>query len=298
MKVVQKVSMSLSLAACLLAAVSSPALAQTPKVVATQKDVAYNGAHAAQKLDVYLAQSDAPLPAMIFIHGGGWRGGSKNSVPGWLMNAVRDRWLSVVSVEYRFTDVGPHPAQVNDCLRAIQFVRHNAAKWNLDPQRIGVTGGSAGGHLSLWVALHDDAAVAESNDPVERQSSRVACAVSFAGPTDWSLLSELEHKHPAYRQLLGYEPGTPAKEMDAKAKVDVSPISFASKDDPPVLQVHGDKDDIVPIEHARNMNERLKSVGVKTELVIIAGANHGVAGAGPQVAERATTFVREQLLRP
>jgi acetyl esterase/lipase len=235
---------------------------------------------------------------MIFIHGGGWRGGSKNSVPGWLINAVRDRWLSVVSVEYRFTDVGPHPAQVNDCLRAIQFVRHNAAKWNLDPQRIGVTGGSAGGHLSLWVALHDDAAVADSNDPVERQSSRVACAVSFAGPTDWSLLSELEHKHPAYRQLLGYEPGTPAKEMDAKAKVDVSPISFASKDDPPVLQVHGDKDDIVPIEHARNMNERLKSVGVKTELVIIAGANHGVAGAGPQVAERATTFVREQLLRP
>jgi dipeptidyl aminopeptidase/acylaminoacyl peptidase len=152
--------------------------------------------------------------------------------------------------------------------------------------------------LSLWVALHDDAAVADANDPVERQSSRVACAVSFAGPTDWSLLSKLEHKHPAYRQLLGYEPGTPAEEMDAKAKVDVSPISFASKDDPPVLQVHGDKDDIVPIEHARNMNERLKSVGVVTELVIIAGANHGVAGAGPQVAERATTFVREQLLRP
>ena len=119
MKVVQTVSMSLTLAACLLAAASSPALAQASKVVATQKDVAYNGAHAAQKLDVYLAQSDAPLPAMIFIHGGGWRGGSKNSVPGWLMNAVRDRWLSVVSVEYRFTDVGPHPAQVNDCLRAI-----------------------------------------------------------------------------------------------------------------------------------------------------------------------------------
>jgi len=298
MKVVQKVSMFLTLAACLLAAASSPALAQAPKIAATQKDVAYNGAHAAQKLDVYLAQSDAPLPAMIFIHGGGWRGGSKNSVPGWLMNAVRDRWLSVVSVEYRFTDVEPHPAQVNDCLRAIQFVRHNAAKWNLDPQRIGVTGGSAGGHLSLWVALHDDAAVADANDPVERQSSRVACAVSFAGPTDWSLLSKLEHKHPAYRQLLGYEPGTPAEEMDAKAKVDVSPISFASKDDPPVLQIHGDKDDIVPIEHARNMNERLKSVGVKTELVILAGANHGVAGAGPQVAERATTFVREQLLRP
>ena len=214
------------------------------------------------------------------------------------MNAVREGWLAVVSVEYRFTNVAPHPAQVNDCARAIQFVRNNAAKWNIDPQRIGVTGGSAGGHLSLWVALHDDAADTDSTDPVERQSSRVACAVSFAGPTDWSLLSELEHKHPAFRQLLGYEPGTAADEMDAKLKRDVSPISFASKDDPPVLQVHGDKDVVVPLKHARNLSERLKSVGVKTELVIIEGANHGVSRAGPQVAERARTFVREQLLRP
>jgi acetyl esterase/lipase len=266
--------------------------------LATYKDVAYDEADAAQKVDVYLAKSDAPLPAMVFIHGGGWRGGSKNAVPGWLLNAVHENWLSVVSVEYRFSQVAPHPAQGRDCLRAIQFVRHNAAKWNIDPQRIGVTGGSAGGHLSLWVALHDDAANADSQDPVARQSSRVACAVSFAGPTDWSLLDKLEHKHPAYRQLLGYEPGTPASAMDAKAKTDVSPISFASQDDPPVLQIHGDQDDIVPIEHAQNLDERLKSVGVKTELVVIAGANHGVAGAGPQVTERATTFVREHLLRP
>lgn len=297
MKVLKSCSLLLALAACFLVSASSAA-AQGPKLPASFKDVAYDDEDAAQKLDVYLAESDAPLPAMIFIHGGGWRGGSKNAVPGWLLNAVREKWLSVISVEYRFTNVAPHPAQVNDCLRAIQFVRHNAAKWKIDPQRIGVTGGSAGGHLSLWVALHDDTADRDATDPVRRQSSRVACAVSFAGPTDWSLLERLEHKHPAYRQLLGYEPGTPAGEMDSEAKTDVSPISFASKDDPPVMQVHGDKDDIVPIAHARNLDERLKRLGVETELVIIAGANHGVAGAGPQVAERAVTFVREQLLRP
>lgn len=284
----------LTVATCLLASTSC-VLAQASKALVTEKDVAYDHAHAAQKLDVYLAESATPLPAMVFIHGGGWRGGSKHGVPGWLLNAVRERWLSVVSVEYRFSDVAPHPAQVNDCLRAIQFVRHNAAKWKIDPQRIGVTGGSAGGHLSLWVALHDDAADAKSSDPVARQSSRVACAVSFAGPTDWSLLSTLEHKHPAYRQLLGYAPGTPASEMDAKAKADVSPISFVSPDDPPIMQVHGDKDDIVPIAHARNMHERLRSVGVKSELVVIPGVNHGVAGAGPQVTERPIAFVREQL---
>ena len=287
-------SMPLILAACCLAAASS-SVAAAPSV---HKDVAYDDAHPAQKLDVYLAETDKPVPAMVYIHGGGWRAGSKNRVPGWLTNGVRAGSWAVVSVEYRFTDVAPHPTQVNDCVRAIQFVRHNAADWNIDPQRIGVTGGSAGGHLSLWVALHDDAADADSEDPVERHSSRVACAVSFAGPTDWSFLSELGHEHPAYRQLLGYEPGTPADEMDAKRKKDVSPISFVSPDDPPVMQVHGDQDSIVPVKHARNMHERLKSVGVKTELVIIEGANHGVAGAGPQVAKRAGTFVREQLLRP
>ena len=200
------------------------------------------------------------------------------------------------AVEYRFTDIATHPAQVNDCLRAIQFVRTNAAKWNIDPKRLGVTGGSAGGHLSAWVALHDDAAKAKSEDAVERQSSRVACAVSFAGPTDWSLLKTIEHKHPAYRQLIGYKPGIPVAEMSEQQMTDVSPISFASKDDPPIMQVHGDKDLIVPLKHATNLNEKLKSIGARTELVIIPDANHGVAGAGDHVTKGPIAFVREHLL--
>ena len=272
---------------------SNVAQGQIVKPSPSFKDVPYDQVHAAQKLDVYLAKADKPTAAMIHFHGGGWSGGSKNSVPAWLTDAVSNGWLSVISVEYRFTDVAPHPAQVNDCMRAIQFVRQNAREWNIDPKRLGVTGGSAGGHLSLWVALHDDIADPNSSDPVSRQSSRVACAVSFAGPTDWSLLGTIEHKHPAYRQLLGYKPGTPANEMDDKKKTDVSPISFASQDDPPVMQVHGDKDDIVPIEHARNMNDRLKSVGVKTELVIVEGGNHGVAGAAPNVAKQSSSFIRQ-----
>ncbi len=296
MKRLNSAPLPLLLAAGWLATAAAAALAQAPQ--ATHKDLAYHDAHEVQKLDVYLAKADQPTPAMVYIHGGGWRAGSKNRVPAWLLNAVRNGWLSVVSVEYRFTNVAPHPAQVNDCLRAIQFVRHHADQWNIDPQRIGVTGGSAGGHLSLWVALHDDVADAEAADPVARRSSRVACAVSFAGPTDWSLLDELEHKHPAYRQLLGYEPGTPAGEMDAEAKKNVSPISFASKDDPPVMQVHGDQDVIVPLQHAQKLDQRLQSVGVLSELVVVEGANHGVAGAGPQVTERAREFVRKQLLQP
>lgn len=261
-------------------------------------DLAYDDEHKSQCVDVYLAKSDKPTPAMIYIHGGGWRAGSKKSVPGWLKAFVTDGKLSVIAVEYRFTDVATHPAQVNDCLRAIQFVRQNAAKWNIDPKRLGVTGGSAGGHLSAYVALHDDAAKANSDDPVERQSSRVACAVSFAGPTDWSLLSSIEHGHPAYRQLIGYEPGTPAAELAASLVKDVSPISFVSKDDPPIMQVHGDKDVIVPLKHASNLHEKLQSTGIKAELVVIPDGNHGVSGAGGPVAKRPAAFVQQYLLSP
>lgn len=273
---------------------SASAGAQTP----IHRDVHYADDHPSQCVDVYLAESDRPTPAMIYIHGGGWRAGSKSNVPGWLKSFVAAGELSVVAVEYRFTDVATHPAQVNDCLRAVQFVRHNAAKWNIDPNRLGVTGGSAGGHLTAYVALHDDVAKPDSDDPVERQSSRVACAVSFAGPTDWSLLSKIDHKHPAYRQLIGAEPGTPAAELPAGLIKDVSPITFASKDDPPLMQVHGDKDDIVPIEHAQNLHEKLVGLGVPSELVVIPGGNHSVAGAGNQVSQQATEFVREHLLSP
>ncbi|GAB5443191.1 MAG: hypothetical protein Fues2KO_35400 [Fuerstiella sp.] len=264
----------------------------------THQNVPYDDQHPSQCLDVYVAKADAPTPAMVYIHGGGWRAGSKNRVPAWLRSFVTSGTLSVVSVEYRFTDVAPHPAQVNDCLRAIQFVRHHADDWNIDPNRIGVTGGSAGGHLSAYVALHDDVADQSSDDKVKGQSSRVACAVSFAGPTDWSLLTTIEHKHPAYRQLIGYDPATPASELAADRVRSVSPISFVSKDDPPVMQVHGDNDSVVPLQHARNLHDKLKAAGVESQLVVIAGGTHSVAGAGGETSERATAFVTQHLLSP
>ena len=261
------------------------------------KDVAYDDDHKAQMLDVYLAKSDKPAPVMIHIHGGGWRAGSKNRIPGFLAKANDEGWLAVVSVEYRFTDVAPHPAQVDDCARAIQFVRHNAKKWNLDVNRIGVTGGSAGGHLSAYMALQDDEANPKSKDPVARASSRVNFAIPFAGPTDWSLLARIPHGHPAYRQLIGYEPGTPVEKMSAKQMKDVSPITFVSKDDPPILIVHGDADGTVPFEHAKVLQAALKKAGVPVELMVVKGGQHNVAGAGiPETAKRATEFMRLHLL--
>lgn len=271
---------------------SSPAALPGP----TLRDVAYADDAPAQRLDLYRPEGTEPRPLMLFIHGGGWRAGSKARIPRFLAVAVEEGWLAVVSVEYRFTDVATHPAQVQDCVRAIQFIRHHAKEWNIDASRLGVTGGSAGGHLSLWVALHDDAANPNAEDPVERESSRVSCVVSFAGPTDWSLLAVIEHKHPAYRQLLGYAPGTPAAEMEQGRQTSVSPITYASADDPPALLVHGDADNVVPIEHAQRLEASLRDLGADAELFVVKGGKHNVAGAGhPEAAERATAFIKEHL---
>lgn len=277
-------------------------LGQSKVVTPDHKDVFYGRENKeAQLLDVYLARTGSGeierKPVMIYIHGGGWAAGTKNRLPYFLTKGLNDGWFHVVSVEYRFTNVAIHPAQTNDCIRAIQYVRANAEEWKIDPEKIGVTGGSAGGHLSFWVALHDDAADKDSEDPVERFSSRVSCAFPFAGPTDWSLLASIEHVHPAYRKLIGYEPGTPASEMDPEKMTDVSPVSFVSGDDPPIVIFHGDADVIVPIEHATVMVEKLKEAGVVHELIVVPGGKHGVAGAGtPQLIEQALKAVKKYLL--
>ena len=149
-----------------------------------------------------------------------------------------------------------------------------------------------------YVAVRDERADPAAEDPVARQSSRVLFAIPFAGPTDWTLLGRIAHGHPAYRQLIGYAPGTPVNEMAADRIKDVSPVSFVTPDDPPMLLVHGDADRTVPIEHARALEAALKKAGVEVELDVIKDGTHAVAGAGPAVAARASAYMRERLGAP
>ena len=140
----------------------------------THADVSY-GPHQRNVLDLYLAESAGPSPLVLYIHGGGFRGGNKRTVGAATVRAYGQAGWSVAAINYRLTDTAPAPAAYLDCGRALQFLRLNAKKWNLDPKRVASTGGSAGAGTTMWLAFHDDLAKPDSEDPVERQSTRLTC---------------------------------------------------------------------------------------------------------------------------
>ncbi len=107
-------------------------------------------------LDLWKAKSAKPTPLVIFIHGGGFRAGSKDQIPAVLIQKSLDAGISIASISYRLTDTAPYPAQMQDGARAVQYLRHRAKELNLDPKRFAAMGGSAGAGISLWLAFHDD----------------------------------------------------------------------------------------------------------------------------------------------
>ncbi|MBM3855390.1 MAG: alpha/beta hydrolase, partial [Verrucomicrobia bacterium] len=144
--------------------------AQAPKKAAPKPppdlaEISY-GPHPRHVLDLWKAPSPGPAPLVVFIHGGGFRGGSKEALSAVLLKGLLARGISVMAINYRLSPEVVFPAHYRDSARAIQFARSRAREWNLDPQRIGATGGSAGAGTSLWLGFHDDLADPRSPDPV------------------------------------------------------------------------------------------------------------------------------------
>ena len=137
----------------------------------THPNVKYGEDHERQRFDLYLAPTQRtamhPNPLAIYIHGGGFRGGTKKGVAKGAIDAYHAAGISVAAIEYRLSDVGPYPIMMHDAARCLQTIRHRADEWHIDPERIGCYGGSAGAGISLWLAFHDDLA-----DPVQRRSDR------------------------------------------------------------------------------------------------------------------------------
>ena len=162
----------------LLLALNAPAQArQRGEDSKPKPDLAnlHYGPHERNVLDLWKANSDRPTPLVVHIHGGGFRGGDKSLLPADLLKRCLDSGISVMTINYRLSPEVHFPAHYMDCARAIQFARHHAKEWNIDPKRVAATGGSAGAGTSLWLGFHDDLADARSEDPVLRESTRLSC---------------------------------------------------------------------------------------------------------------------------
>ncbi len=234
------------------------------------------------RLDLYLPEAGPKdgerLPVVIWVHGGGWRAGSKNQCPAVPMVS---RGFAVASVQYRFTNVAPMPAQIEDCKAAIRFLRARADEYGLDKDRFGAWGASAGGHLVALLGTAGDHAEWDFG-PHADQSSRVQAVCNWFGPTDIERMTRTEGGQLALTPLIGDLP----KSRPEKVKA-ASPVTYVSADDPPFLIMHGDQDRLVPVEQSRVLHEALRAAGVNSELVVIPGAGHGPLGesSGVKVME-------------
>lgn len=223
--------------------VSAPANGQPPrqpnKPKPTHADVSY-GDHDRHVFDFWQAESEEPTPLVIYIHGGGFRAGSKASLNARTLRELLDAGISVAALHYRFVTDQPLPAAHHDCRRALQFLRSKAEEWNLDKTRVGAFGGSAGAQLSMYLAFHDDMADPDSDDPIARESTRLTCVATNGGQTtmdaDWWVkhIPGYETTHRNFQQAFGAE-----TEKEYLEKVaDVSALSLISEDDPPIYMTY------------------------------------------------------------
>lgn len=234
------------------------------------KDVVYGTADGQDlKLDVCAPGTPGPHPALLLIHGGGWTGGSKDGQAGTAKGLVR-YGLVVFSVEYRFAPTHPWPAQILDCARAIRWVRANAAKYGVDPERVGAWGSSAGGHLSLMLGVINPGDYQSPDDPNRALSAKVKWVVDLFGPTDLRVLGA----DGTLTKFIGAPLGEAADKY-----ADASPISHATRDASPVLFVHGDADTLVPLQQSQVMKVELDKLGVENELVVVKNGGHNLDGA-------------------
>lgn len=229
------------------------------------------------KLDLYLSRDESrPAPTLIYIHGGGWTGGSKE---GSILSAVPylEMGWNVVNVEYRLARVSLAPAAVEDCLCALRWVIRNAKQYNIDTTRLVLTGNSAGGHLALTTGMIPASAGLDRFCP-GKEDLKVAAIINWYGITDVPDILE----GPMMQTYAVTWLGSFENRKDIGWRV--SPLKYVRPGLPPILTIHGDADTTVPYTHATRLQEALNKAGVPNQLVTIPGGKHG-------------GFSREEMLR-
>jgi len=238
------------------------------------KDIVYDRAGDRDLLlDLYLPAGDGPHPLVVWVHGGGWRRGSKaNPQALWLTG----HGFAVASIAYRLSGVAKFPAQIEDAKSAIRFLRANSRAYHIDPDRIAAWGASAGGHLVALLGVTGDQPFFEPRAGARAVSSRVQAVVDYYGPTDLLRMSgfpsSIAHDAPdSPESLLIGGPIQEHKEKTARA----NPIRYVTPGDAAFLIVHGDKDMSVPLNQSELLHAALLKAGVPAELRVLEGAGHG-----------------------
>lgn len=244
-----------------------------PEGVTVVRDLEYvPHGHERNRLDLYLPEKvEGKLPVIVWIHGGSWMAGDKQSGPA---IGFSGRGYAVAAMNYRFSQHATFPAQIQDCKAAVRWLRANAETYHLDADHIGVWGASAGGHLAALMGTTADVKEFEGDGGNEGQSSRVQAVVDWFGPTNF-LTAGIKD---ARTRMLGADP----RKDPEKAKK-ASPVNYVSKDAAPFLIMHGDADPTVPYEQSVTFAEALKEAGAEVTFVTIPGGGHG--GKGFETAE-------------
>jgi acetyl esterase/lipase len=255
-----------------------------PSGVVADYDVKYVAdGDSSQTLDIFFPEkrADKPQPLLVWIHGGAWSGGSKKQLPYLDLNQL-PRGYIVASIEYRFSRKAIFPAQIQDCQAAIRWLRAHAAKYNIDPRRIGVGGESAGGHLAALVGVSGGKNAFAPIGGNEDQSDRVQAVCDFYGPTDfWTVVTQAE-QDTKVKNIFKWNNGDPYSRLisarigqDKQKCEAVSPVHYVGNDSPPILILHGDHDTLVPYAQSVELADLLAKAGAKVTLQRVPGAGHG-----------------------
>lgn len=266
-----------------------------PEGVTEEKDIEYGRVgEKALQLDLYRpAKVEEPVPGLIFIHGGGWKGGNRADYKIYTVRFAQKGYV-VATVSYRFSQEATFPGCVEDVKCAVRWMRENAAQLNVDPERIVAIGGSAGGYLSMMVGYTPDMPELEGSGGHAGVSSRVAAVVDFYGPTD--LTTPFAQAANEVREFM------PKKYDEDPALYRLaSPLFQLDRSDPPTLILHGTIDTIVPVEQSDRLAERIQELGIPYYYARLDGWPHTMDAARPvneyavQLIEK---FLTETLKKP
>lgn len=284
---------------------------EAPPLYRRTEDVIYGRKFGmALTMDVFTPTKNANGAGVVFVVSGGWYSAHEAINVASVSELVK-RGYTVFAVIHGSQPKYTIPEILSDMHRALRFIRFHAGKYGIDPQRIGITGGSAGGHLSLMQGMAGAAGADKpglsdpaAKDPVDRVSSRVQAVACFFPPTDFLNYGQAGNEIRA-RGVLGilrdfrapfdfneFDPSTKTfvPIMDATRAREVtrqiSPVYHVTRDDPPTLIIHGDADTLVPLQQSQLMIAKLKETGIPAELVVKPGAGHG----WPKMNEDMATF--------